>query len=165
MLKKIILVCLNLTVLLTLTMMSCSSDDNDESTVMIPVASPNDDVKEFFESSMPLASEADFFSERDGDVCELVNSTEELNDLYSGTMPLPNIDFQKYTLVIGKKLMENSFYKLSRQQMVQEDDHYVLYLYVSPVSETASWPAFSYLNFWGLYPKTSKRDIFVKIER
>ncbi len=163
MLKIKSLGCLSMAVLLALTITACGNDENDESTVMLTVASPNDDVKKFFESSMPLTTDADFFSAKDGDVCELVNSVEELKMLYSGTMPLPDIDFQKYTLVIGKKLMENSFYQLTRQQIVQEDSRYVLYLYVSPVSETGSWPAFSYLNFWGLYPKLSKRDIIVRI--
>ena len=56
---------------------------------------------------------------------------------------MPSIDFKSYTLIIGQKLSNNVYQNLDKHDIVL--------------------PMFVYYNYWGLYPKMSKRDINVNI--
>ena len=86
----------------------CNKDEEIDTSVGDPIQSvtPTIEISSFFDSAwthLGDGSPKSFFPNNRQDVCALVNSDEEFRELYQGTDEIPYIDFQQYTLVIGKK--------------------------------------------------------------
>lgn len=184
--KKIVLF---LGMLLSLGLFSaCSSDDESENVTNdfsgeeikdsdVKSISPEEagdryaEISAFFNSEMPFSTYSKSFfvgypkNENVGEeVCKIVNSRKELEDIYSGEKELPEIDFQQYTLVIGMITMPALGYKCVRQELVYvtTDSSPVLNLYVEDLYEYNPCMV-SPLYFWGLYPKMYLSNIKTNI--
>lgn len=89
----------------------------------------------------------------------VVRSREELASLYHGSLPLPDIDFNKYTLIFGKTYGNNSSYHLFDVDLWNKDDCYVLDIIVNNYVNDAATMAFVDFFFWKLYPKLDNKEV------
>lgn len=140
------------------------NNEQETSRVISPETNLNEDLISFFDAELPFMENSKGFFTLDPpnkDVCYIVNKDNEFRDLYLGEKPLPSIDFTRYTLIMGKVQMQSSFYYVAKQNISISEKMVVVNLFVSPFSEDGSWPAFSTLYFWGLYPKFSAENISV----
>ena len=155
-----------LKVLITLVLIvsySCSSSNDNEfeqsrgtSLTDIP-----EDIVHFFEDGMPFTSSIEcFLSSREEDAYLLINDRKQFHATYSCDDALPEIDFTKYSLVIGKKKMPNSYYTLVDQSM---DETKTLNLNIVVELPSGHWTAFSDFYYWGLYPKLPNKELIVKV--
>ena len=118
----------------------------------------------FFNSELRLGTEGlpeCFFMGSQTNECYIINSKQELQELYSGKKDIPEIDFSKYTLIIGQEIMADYDNKIIRQELVCLDDCLLLNIFV-PKKEI-SLCLIDHLFFWGLYPKVGVKRITVKI--
>ena len=109
-----------------------------------------------------MGTSSSFFTDvaRDTEICYVVNDNKDFQHLYKGKFTPPTIDFSKYTLVIGKVRMSESFFYVAKQEVeVKGNNSATINIYVAPVSEDGSWPSFSTLYFYGLYPKLPVKTI------
>ena len=159
--------------LLSLGMLSaCSSSDEykTESSIILDDIIPIDEgdeyatLSEFFQSNSNhyLGTEyRNFFDGSDESQCLVINSTDELLSKYTGIDTFPDIDFNKYTLIVGQEMMSMSFYVIHRQELALIGDNLILNLYI-PKKE-GGYCAIQHLFYWGLYPKIHASKITVKI--
>ncbi len=113
---------------------SCSNnDEGNDNNIITPVANMSNEVKNFFDEE--VANNAFILENPNGVVA--VNSISELEDIYEGEKPFPDIDFSKYTLIeLNIKLNTLNVY-------LKNDLDY------QP-------QVITHLYFWGLYPKYEK---------
>ena len=149
----------------------CSSDDDEsnsnENTVM-PVNVTDDYTCYFFNAEWPDGKYSetfftDAFSEggEEQNVAYVINSRQELANVYTGERDLPEIDFGKYTLIIGQQILPCLGHYLVKKDLVEKDGLY-LYLYVKNDNENLP-TALQRLYYWGLYPKLSQEKITVAV--
>lgn len=121
-------------------------------------------LTEFFQSNYfhyPDTEYLNFFKDSDESQCLLINSTEELLKNYTGVDTFPNIDFSKYTLIVGQELMSESYYNILRQELLTEGDELILNVYVPKME--GGYYMVQHLFYWGLYPKLNSTNITVNI--
>jgi hypothetical protein len=171
---------------------SCISDDENDGIVDSSeknsegdhdmLITPLDDfegfaaISEFFNSELPSTTYSKgFFIDTNNNInvdkvhvgdetYKIINSKNELSKIYSGEKPLPEIDFQHYTLVVGQIIMPAIGYQCVKQEIsyTQKDNNAVLNLYVENIYELNPCMIVP-LYFWGLYPKTHLSNIKVNI--
>lgn len=167
--KKVILF---LGVLLSLGILSaCSSDEefDNESPDVLNNLAPTEEgdeyttISNFFRSNHYIGTEyRNFFGNSDESQCLIINSTDELLSNYTGVDPFPNIDFNKYTLIVGQEMMSESFYVILRQELILlKGNMLILNLHVPKLE--GGYCAIQHLFYWGLYPKIHSSKITVKI--
>lgn len=89
------------------------------------------------------------FEEMLADTCFVINNQAQLASLYIGQNTIPEIDFSKYTLVIGRAHMPSS-----GESLIYHDisaDKQTLNLFIKQYSAGLAAIYFEY--YWGLYPK------------
>ena len=147
------------------TLSSCGSDDASAETFQPQKVSP--EIEKFFEAHLPISGNSDcFFKSETGykDTLEvrIINSMTELQQLCYAPVELPQIDFSKYTLVMGWRLMYQSYYQVGSQRLSISSSSATLYVETKP--QDAWYTVFSRLYFWGFYPKTDIKKINVKVK-
>ena len=168
--KKNILT-LGLFLLAALLPTGCSSDDEQvpetpeaEANIkkILPFSADNLDssLVSFFNEALPpisiLPTESFFTAEaHDADVCYLINNKTEFQEAYKGNKPLPEIDFENYTLIIGM-LYQGSNYHLDEQYIEEDDNGKQLVLILGSHSALAEM---IYIHYWGIYPKVNSHSI------
>lgn len=161
--KKIIKTTLLLLLLLPMCFAGCG---DDELSTIQPISNVDAEIVAFFENELPsMGTSNSFFTDvaRDTETCYLVNDNKDFQHLYKGKSSLPTIDFSKYTLVIGKVRMRESFFYVAKQEIeLKSNSSATVNIYVAPVSDDGSWHSFSTLYFYGLYPKLSVKKIDIK---
>ena len=131
--------------------------DSTEAYIVISAVPVSDEVKTFFDEVLPylpiLPLELSPFSFSPSKESEffVINSEQELRDIYKGEKPLPLLDFEQNTLIIGQKLMPGASFHLESVELRVYDDSNVLAIYTRE-------PPYLYstlynLYFWGLFPK------------
>ena len=121
-----------------------------------------DSIKEFYDNYYGLDTDfRSFFDNSNKSQCLVINSTEELKNHYLGDHPFPEVDFDRYTLIVGQEMMPESYYTVLRQELISFGDELTLNVYV-PKLENA-YTAFQHLFYWGLYPKVRSSSISVKV--
>ena len=179
--KRSLFVCCSLLELLfVIPVISCGDDNDDPKTPedptetvisrndgkIIPVPGDKsnfDDLYDFFNKELPLTSWGEnnsAFHLDNSETCYFINSYDDLKAIYTGKEQMPSIDFKSYTLIIGQKLSSNVYQNLEIQDFYERDGKTYLDLFFSG---DIVLPMFVYYNYWGLYPKMSKRDINVNI--
>ena len=153
---------------------ACSSDDDS-----IPQINLTDgEIFDFFNSELRemhsddnyIASRSFFYEiidpvNHDGmpimeNMVYIINSQQELADIYVGKKKLPEIDFDKYTLIIGQQIMPYCGFYVAKKELLADDSGLILNLYAR--NDRESLPcALESLYFWGLYPKLSQKTITV----
>jgi hypothetical protein len=152
----------------------CSSDE-DEGTIIQRVDLGHQ-IEDFFNSEWADYNNDDvypstFFNhdERGRDKICLINSQEELSKIYQGTKEIPEIDFSKYTLIVGQQkrnveIGKESTGKFLEQKLFQTEDGYQMNLYCNSIIPDAVIYRISYIYYWGLYPKQDIKNITVNIK-
>lgn len=119
----------------------------------------------FFNEGLPIGARSNsFFVGSDKDECYVINSLNELKSIYCGNEEIPELlNFNKYTLVIGQKVMPKVFYPVLSQELEFFEKKCVLKLHVPALTaeNTSDLP----LYYWALYPKLKTEDISVKFVR
>ena len=149
--KKYMFLFVSVLFLLGVGMAACSSDEEggNDNNIITPVANMSNEVKNFFDEE--VANNAFILENPNGVVA--VNSISELEDIYEGEKPFPDIDFSKYTLIIGEKTMPSGGYYVNRQELNIKLNTLNVYL----KNDLDYRPqVLTHLYFWGLYPKYGK---------
>lgn len=151
----------------------CSSDDDEERLgIEITQVNVDDEVRAFFEKELTSFSDfypTAFFVMMEGNAHFVINSTEEFQSIYRGHEQLPEIDFSKYTLIIGQqkknvKLWKESTGEFLEQKLFQTEEGYQMYLYCKSIIPDAVLCSITYFYYWGLYPKQDIKDFTVNIK-
>lgn len=114
----------------------------------------------FFNEGLPIGTRSNsFFVDSDKDECYIINSLQELKSIYCGDKEFPELNFDKYTLVIGQKVNPDAFYPVLKQDLTFIDNKCLLNLYVPDFKElnTTNVPFY----YWALYPKFNTEGINV----
>jgi hypothetical protein len=166
MMKNMVLI---LSILLA-TLGSCDKKNDSNSIEIInPISLADDSVLSVFLGQhlpTPSVQKSEcFFVENNIDQSIVINSMSEFeNSIYCSDIMFPEIDFESYTLIIGQHRMPNSFYRVVEQNIFTADSFLTLNLKVALLEDGgSSWPAFSTLYYWGLYPKIKKKNIHINI--
>lgn len=106
----------------------------------------------FFNDQLPIEKTSDsFFIGLDKDMCYVINSIEKLKNIYHGEKEIPYIDFEKYTLVIGQKVMPDFYYPAFKQELEFRDHQCHLNLHVPDFD--LGYKTIQHFYYWALYPK------------
>ena len=123
---------------------ACSDDEevkviNENEISQIAEKDMGTGVKEFFEAEMtsysyntlpfalPDKEPGEFY-----DVwAQVINSQEELASLYTGDKNLPNIDFSKYSLILGYAMGANTGYTLNKIVLENSEESLLLSVYLN----------------------------------
>ena len=133
---------------------------------------PNEDLVSFMKKALPWNSFSNsFFEDGFSDglsesscVCVIIHNHDEFSEMYHGEEQLPKVDFEKYSLVIGRQLLEQYGYSLVKQQIVSDKNGLTLSLDFQ-LGEGYHEQAFMFYNYWGLYPKLDESTISVKVTK
>lgn len=140
---------------------ACSSDDDNN---LNGKEYEDDKVSEFFKAELPEYNRSEsFFNNSNENICFVINSKKELQDVYFGNRELPEIDFQKYTLIIGQEILSSSYHPILRQELVSDDGKLILYIYTKGNPEGMYYSMIQYLNYWGVYPKFESKEVTIKV--
>ena len=150
-------------------LLSCSSSDDYDSaseeliTMVAADDAQRESVEEFFNAEFRnISRPTGFFGNQSEPECKgyIVNNYADLKALYSGSRELPDIDFDKYTLIIGVTALPTSSHSLTfkRQELVRTDVGLVNTIYFE-ADRDLFYPAIvGYWYYWGLYPKMDDRS-------
>ena len=173
---------LYLPLLLALVLGTAGCSDDEEKNVIQPIDVADSSISAFFSTEWPEPHKSfggsggttSFFYDSDtyggvhiyeNLVC-VINSRQELADIYQGKKELPEIDFDKYTLILGQQVMGYvGFYVARKELLAGEDGSLILNLYArnNARSDENMTPVLQILSFWGLYPKQAKKNISVNV--
>lgn len=100
------------------------------------------------------------------DMCYRIDSKEEFVAIYTGTDELPEIDFSKYTLLLGSKGYDNPDTDVDncKQVLTESEDGYNLNLYSR--HRDGEWTSLCInlqIFYYGLYPKLEDKEITVNL--
>lgn len=91
--------------------------------------------------------------------CYFINSMDEFFRLQEYMHLYPNIDFGKYTLILGSFRLHNLQYHFEKLEMTEYEDHYLLKVYFSSPENVPYPTAVKTFPYWGLYPKLQQKAI------
>ena len=167
--RKNIIYCLM--AMLGMVVAACSSDLDDENAsgdfdFLTQADNIDDSVKDFFNDyiSVGLWDRYHGFvlDERHDISCHFfVNSKEELQALYVGEKELPDIDFSKYTLLIGQEFEGNTGYCAKELKLKSKGGKYLLEIYTEVPN--LQYHANGAMAYWSIYPKLKTKDLEVKV--
>lgn len=132
---------------------SCKGIEPTGDAGILPVSAP-EDVEFFFESHLPPSDYSHSntsFNFGEETECFVINDVDDFKAVAPESVTLPEIDFDKYTLIIGQVVMGNPGYRFVSQS-IHGDTLKVVYKNLgggSPAVMTSYY-------FWGLYDKLPK---------
>jgi len=157
---------------MSLTVVSCSSDDNED---FVQEAATTEEVKTFFEKDFStnysdIYQKSGFFTAEDymgvvnGDgvippslvKILAIHSQEELESVYKGALKLPQIDFNQHVLLVGLTYNASGQESLGKVRLLHgQGDSYELQviMYWNTNMNYGYFQLFSPVLFWRLYPK------------
>ena len=139
---------------------SCKGIDPIGDAGILPVTAP-EDVESFFESYLPpsdysysntsfnFGEETEYF---------VINDVDDFKAVAPESVTLPEIDFDKYTLIIGQVVMGSPGYRFVSQS-IHTDTLKVVYKNLGGASPTTMTSYY----FWGLYDKLPKAVVNIDI--
>jgi hypothetical protein len=95
----------------------------------------------------------------------MINSADELPKVDNDGNPLeaPSIDFDSYTLIIGRASFGDTAWIIAEQNAVKGSKKITMYIHVErPRGMSYGLAIPSTISFWGLYPKLPNLPITVK---
>lgn len=123
-------------------------------------------ASQFFSAELPTNygsnQSAPFFSDPQESVCFVVNDKETLKSLYQGDKALPEVDFGRYTIVLGVEKVPHLLYQLEKQELITDGSNMQLNLFVKEPADSYYPAQVMDLYFWGLYPKIPQANVVVK---
>lgn len=126
----------------------------------VPVS---EEVKAFFDEALPNDKGTPAFTFSSGNETEFskINSQEELESRYIGKDILPEIDFAKYTLIIGKAYMPGLTYHVKAIEIHKYEYNQSLCVFTDD-PEGLFWMAYN-MYFWGMFPKIEQEISSINI--
>ena len=119
-------------------------------------------ICDFFNYQLPIGKRSKgFFVDSDKNECYVINSLDELANIYKGDIPIPEIDFEKYTLVIGQEVMPDFYYPEYKQDLMFNEHKCHLTLYVPDFEFDTGYKPLQQFYYWSLYPKFSTEGVSV----
>jgi hypothetical protein len=91
----------------------------------------------------------------------VINSAKELKKIVSSSVELPEIDFGKYTLIIGQQVMSSSSFYVLDQNLDVGSAKITLNLTVK--RHDWAYGVFTHLYFGGLYSKLPNKNVSVNV--
>ena len=169
--------------MLAVGMSSCSSDEIEripykrENYNFGQVKGVDDDTYQrlsiFFQSELhdPFYNDfgvasSTFFGELEWDAqpCYLINSMEEFRAAYQGDEQLPEVDFDRYSVLVGRTYRIDGSESLRSFSLVDEGDHYLMAIVILRNIN----PNYGYtcdigdLFYWNIYPKLETKPITIE---
>ena len=92
----------------------------------------------------------------------IINSQEEFQKAYMGTKDLPSVDFNKYTLIIGRTWGNDASYMLTEIILKDKGANYELDTKLNHYVDRAATMAIQTIFYWRLYPKLAQKPIVPK---
>lgn len=92
----------------------------------------------------------------------VINSQEEFQKAYMGTKDLPRVDFNIYTLVIGRTWGNDGSYKLADIILNDKGLNYELETRLNHYVDRIANCAIQTIFYWRLYPKLAQKPIIPK---
>lgn len=152
---------------------ACNNDDDSDVLCSIKQIEIDSATEDFLNQELPVSSYVHcsygFFQELHSDTCFIINSYEELLNIYDERdSPLPEliIDFEKKTLVVGQfRITEQNVLpvKLERQFMCEKKDCYILNVYYQKKRNSVDLGIFKLAYYWGVYPKLNNKKLIVNL--
>ena len=139
---------------------SCEEPVPDAIAGISPVSAP-DELSAFFESYLPAVSHSrnTSFLFVDSQECHVINNMKEFEAITNVSTVLPEIDFEKYTLIIGHIEKGYASYTFEKQEIYIDPDKVTLVVTLRKFSGNGEpyiyHPEDTYYDFWGLYEKIS----------
>ena len=170
--NKILSILLSLIPIVGLFFTACSNEEADQNgELTIQGISPNKVISDFFDREWPFLTSNNtesFYTDIWQDTCNIVNTKQELDEIYLGSHIIPEIDFQHYSLIIGKKACRTAIGEKRPAEYIRQDLYkgakgYVLDLYCKYSIPDVSFYDDQFVCFWGIYPKINKENIAIKI--
>ncbi|MBR5699217.1 MAG: hypothetical protein IKX44_11475 [Prevotella sp.] len=129
-----------------------SKVDSTGSYTVISTVEVSEEVKAFFDEALPNENRTPAFSFSSENETEfiVINSQGELESRYKGEKSLPEIDFAKYTLIIGKAYMLGMTYHVESLEIHKYEYDQTLCVFTDNPSGLF-WMAYN-MHFWGLFP-------------
>ena len=126
----------------------------------VPVS---DEVKAFFDEALPNENRTPAFSFSTENKAEffVINSQDELESRYKGESILPEIDFAKFTLIIGKAYMLGMTYHVKAIEIHKYEYNQSLCVFTDD-PEGLYWMAYN-MYFWALFPKIEQEIASISI--
>lgn len=142
----------------------CSDSDEAPTAAGTPPVAPSQEITDFFEAHLSGYSSDFNFSHIDcyETECFLINTAEELRKIVPEPIELPDIDFAKYSLIVGQYVFEEPRYSLESQAVETGTDVLTLNL-VYRVLDGAAPAVIAPYYFWGLYDKLPEYEVNVNI--
>lgn len=162
-------------------MTGCSNDDGASSansgeigmelTSDIKAASMDESVHSFFQDKIQKAYLDAGYHAKDGfslkeNTCFRIDSKEELKAMYQGTDELPEIDFSKYTLLLGSKVYCDFDTDVENIQQVLTESRNSYNLNLISTHREGDWGSASItlqILYYGFYPKLKDKEITVNL--
>ena len=116
----------------------------------VPVS---EEVKAFFDEALPneKGNPAFTFPTGNENLFYAINSQQDLIDRYIGIKQLPSIDFDKYTLIIGRAYMPGMTYHVESLEIHKYENTQTLCV-ITDKPEGVFWMAYN-MYFWAVFPK------------
>ena len=138
---------------------ACSSEEDEYS-------EERESLAEFFKKSFPQEKDGEGTNVTDvpfggfnkqGSVCKVISSYDELKSSYQGNEILPEVDFSRYSLVIGRAWL-NVGYKFKKLTMTKEEGNTVVALHFTVLYD-AVFALVTYYYYWALCPKFTPKNL------
>ena len=142
----------------------CSDSDEAPTAAGTPPVAPSQEITDFFEAHLSGYSSDFNFSHIDcyETECFLINTVDGLREIVPEPIELPDIDFAKYSLIVGQYVFEEPSYSLESQAVETGTDVLTLNLVYSEFCGIAPAMVAPYY-FWGLYDKLPEYEVNVNI--
>ena len=141
---------------------ACGDDNSQEANIdkEVPEEVAMQRIEAFFENafSKNWGMDSFAFTYRHNEIC-VINSREELAAIYTGEEDIPDIDFSKYTLLIGHVITPDTGHTISRLELTEKDGQKTLYVYVHEWDSGLT--VITPVLYWGLYPKFPQHQVNV----
>ncbi|MDR2585838.1 MAG: hypothetical protein LBC84_06430 [Prevotellaceae bacterium] len=135
--------------------------------IIVPVI-PNENVNDFFQTHFSgyinPAYERFFGDNGQDNKCIMINSKEEFKEYISdSSIELPEIDFNLYTLIVGRYLMSNTTkYVITEQNIVIKRKKLELNMTIECADMRLTTVMMFY--YWGVYPKLPSKSVHVNVD-
>ena len=153
-------------ILAALTFVACSEDEpSPNGKVINEINEVPTQVEAFFseiETLMWSGKKVYDFTFSQNEI-KVINSMEELSDLYTGEKELPEIDFSSYTLLVGHVLTPDTGHRLDRIVLTGMNERLTLNVYIRKLDSGYPLTVVTPILYWGLYPKLPNEPVVVNI--
>lgn len=157
---------------------ACSSDDESENESPVILNELFPIVEEYYSTTVSNFFKTEFGTYEDekpfdlknnlsseDNPCIVINNEEDFNEVYTGDLNLPTIDFSKYTLMIGKIYLTAGTFidNMSIKQTNSSEATLFINCIIDTKEAHTCYMLWKY--YWTLFPKFDASEINVEISQ